>query len=78
MLTVMTSVRQCCGKISASSNDGGEKKMRKFAGFWTRMRRKRRGGRNKVPVDAINEMSLKFAEALVTCKKPTGGADDKQ
>ena len=78
MLTVTTSVRQHCGKISASSNDGGEKKMRKFAAFWTRMRRKRREGRNKVPVNAIDEMSLKSAEASVMCKRPTGGVNDKQ
>ena len=52
--------------------------MREFAAFWTRMHRKRREGRNKVPVDAINEMSLKSAEASVMCKKPTRGADDKQ
>ena len=52
--------------------------MRKFAAFWTRMRRKRREQRNKVPVDAIDEMRLKSAEALVMCKKPTRGADDKQ
>ena len=61
-----------------SSNDGGEKKMRKFAAFWTRMRRKRREQRNKVPVDAIDEMRLKSAEASVMCKKPTRGADDEQ
>ena len=29
-------------ETSASSNDGGEKKMRKFATFWTRTHRKRR------------------------------------
>ena len=77
-MTVMTSVRQCCTKIPASSNDGGGKKMRKVATFGTWVRRKRRERGNAVCVDTIDEMSLKSAEASVMCKKPTGQADDER
>ena len=77
-MTVITSVRQYCTKIPVSSNDGGGKKMRTVATFGTWVRRKRRARENVVRVDAIDEMSLKSAEASVMCKKPTGRADDER
>ena len=52
--------------------------MRKVATFETWVGRKRRAGGNAVRVDAIDEMSLKSAEASVVCKKPTGRADDER
>ena len=71
-MTLMTSVGQNCGEISASRNNWGRKKMRQLVALGTRT-----SWTTGIWRSIAGKVVLECVKALLMCQETTRGADDE-